>query len=69
MCCATNFCFEVMHPDAMPLDAKLDFVADFCLPSLVASSQPLRLPNTRWELGMSIQIAMVKSLVQMVTHL
>ena len=44
------------------LDAKLDFAADFCLPSPVASSQPLRLPDGRWELGTSIQTAMVKSL-------
>ena len=51
------------------LDAKLDFVVDFCLPSPVASSQPLRLPNGRWELGTSIQTAMVKSSVQMVTRL
>ena len=51
------------------LDAELDFVADFCLPSPVASSQPLRLLDGRWELGMSIQTAMVKSLAQMVTRL
>ena len=51
------------------LDAKPDFVVDFCLPSPVASSQPLRLPDGRWELGMSIQTVMVKSSVQMVTHL
>ena len=36
------------------LDAELDFAADFCLPSPVASSQPLRLPDGRWELGTSI---------------
>ena len=36
------------------LDDKLDFAVDFHLPSPVASSQPLRLPNGRWELGMSI---------------
>ena len=36
------------------LDAKLDFAVDFYLPSLVASSQPLRLPDGRWELGTSI---------------
>ena len=47
----------------------MDFVADFCLPSLVASSQILRLPDSRWELGMSIQMAMVKNLAQIVTHL
>ena len=59
------------HRIQMPcrLDAKPDFVVDFCLPSPVASSQPLRLPDLRWELGTSIQTAMVKSLVQMVTHL
>ena len=53
------------HRVQMPrqLDAKLDFVMDFCLPSPVASSQPLRLPDGRWELGTSIQTAMVKSLV------
>ena len=51
------------------LDAELDFTADFHLPSLVASSQPLRLPDGRWELGTSIQTAMVKSSVQMVTRL
>ena len=36
------------------LDAKPDFVADFCLPSPAASSQPFRLPNGRWELGTSM---------------
>ena len=36
------------------LDAEPDFAADFCLPSPVASSQPLRLPDGRWELGTSI---------------
>ena len=36
------------------LDSKLDFMADFHLPSPVASSQPLRLPDSRWELGTSI---------------
>ena len=51
------------------LDAKLDFSVDFCLPSPIASSQPLRLPDSRWELGTSIQTLMVKSLAQMVTHL
>ena len=30
------------------LDAEPDFVVDFCLPSPVASSQPLRLPDGRW---------------------
>ena len=45
------------------LDAKPDFAADFCLPSPVASSQPLRLPDGRWELGTSIQTVMVKSSV------
>ena len=45
------------------LDAELDFVVDFHLPSPVASSQPLRLPNGRWELGTSIQTVMVKSSV------
>ena len=51
------------HHVQMPcqLDAKLDFVVDFCLPSPVASSQPLRLPDGRWELGTSIQTVMVKS--------
>ena len=42
------------------LDTELDFVADFYLPSPVASSQPLRLLDGRWELGTSIKIAMVK---------
>ena len=51
------------------LDAEPDFVVDLCLPSPVASSQPLRLPDGRWELGTSIQMAMVKSLAQMVTHM
>ena len=51
------------------LDAEPDFAADFRLPSPVASSQPLRLPDGRWELGTSIQTAMVKSSVQMVTRL
>ena len=51
------------HRVQMPrqLDAEPDFVADFHLPSPVASSQPLRLPDGRWELGTSIQTAMVKS--------
>ena len=44
------------------LDAEPDFVVDFHLPSLVASSQPLRLPDGRWELGTSIQTVIVKSL-------
>ena len=43
------------------LDNEPDFVVDFHLPSPVASSQPLRLPDGRWELGTSIQMAMVKS--------
>ena len=51
------------------LDAELDFVADFHLPSPVASSQPLRLPDGRWELGISIQTSMVKGLAQIVTSL
>ena len=51
------------------LDAELDFVADFHLPSPVASSQPLRLPDGRWELGISIEMVMVKSSVQIVTCL
>ena len=51
------------------LDAKLDFAVDLRLPSPVASSQPLRLPDGRWELGTSIQMAMVKSLAKMVTRL
>ena len=51
------------------LDAKLEFAEDFCLPSLFASSQLVRLPDGRWELGMSIQTEMVKSSAQMVTRL
>ena len=51
------------------LDAKPDFVADFHLTFPVASSQPLRLLDGRWELGTSIQTAMVKSSAQIVTHL
>ena len=51
------------------LDAEPDFVADFCLPSPVSSSQPLRLLDGRWELGTSIQTAMVKALAQIVTYL
>ena len=51
------------------LDAELDFVADFCLPSPAVSSQPLRLPDCRWELGTSIQRVMVKSSAQIVTRL
>ena len=51
------------------LDAKPDFAVDFCLPSPVASSQCLRLPDCRWELGTSIQTAIVKSLAQIETHL
>ena len=58
------------HCVQMPqrLDAEPDFAADFHLTSPVASSQPLRLPDDRWELGTSIQTAMVKSLAQMVTR-
>ena len=51
------------------LDAKLGFVVDFHLLSPAASSQPLRLPDSRWELGTSIQMAMVKSSAQIVTCL
>ena len=51
------------------LDAKLDFMADVHLPSSVASSQLLRLPDGRWELGTSIQIVIVKSSAQIVTRL
>ena len=51
------------------LYTELDSVADFYLSSPAASSQPLRLPNGGWELGTSIQTAMVKSLAQIVTHL
>ena len=51
------------------LDAKLDFVVDFYLPSLVASSQPLGLLDSSWELGTTIQMAMVKSSAQVVTPL
>ena len=43
------------------LDTEADFAADYHLPSLAASSQPLRLPDSRWELDTSIQTAMVKS--------
>ena len=42
-------------------DAELDFMVDFYLPSPMASSQPLRLLDGRWELGMSIQTVMVKA--------
>ena len=53
------------HHVQMPrrLDTKPDFAADFFLTSPVASSQPLRLPYGRWELGTSIQMAIVKSSV------
>ena len=53
------------HCIQMPrqLDADLDFMVEFHLPSPVASSQYLRLPDGRWELGTSIQTAMVKSSV------
>ena len=51
------------------LDAELNFVVDFHLPSPEASSQPIRLPDGRWELDTSIQMVMVKSLAQMVTQL
>ena len=51
------------------LDAELDFAADFCPPSPVASSQPLRLADGRRGLGTSIQMAMVNSLAPMVTRL
>ena len=50
-------------------DVLLGFAVDFYLPSPVASSQPLRLPDGRWELGISIQMVMVKSSAQMVTCL
>ena len=36
------------------LDTELDFAVNFCLPSPMASSQPLRLLDGRWELGTSI---------------
>ena len=36
------------------LKAKPDFAANFCLPSLAAINQPLRLPDGSWELGTSI---------------
>ena len=36
------------------LDTELDFAMDFRLLSPVASGQPLRLPDSRWELGTSI---------------
>ena len=51
------------------LDTEPEFAADFYLPSPAASSQPLRLPDGRWELGTSIQMVMVKSSVQKVTYL
>ena len=62
--CTTPPTSALRHRIQMPqqLDAKPDFAADFCLPSPVASSQPLRLPDDRWELGTSIQTVMVKSL-------
>ena len=44
-------------------------MADFYLPSPAVSSQHLRLPDGRWELDSSIQMAMMKSSTQMVTHL
>ena len=43
-------CIQMLHC----LDAKLDFAVDFCLPFPVASSQPLRLLDGRWELSTSI---------------
>ena len=46
-----------------------DFALDFLLPSPAANSQLLRLLDGRWELGTSIQMAMVKSSAQMVSHL
>ena len=51
--CAMLLTSALRHHVQMPqqLDAEPDFVADFCLPSPVASSQPLRLPNGRWVLG------------------
>ena len=69
--CATLPTSALRHHVQMPqqLDTKPDFMADFHLPSPVASSQPLRLPDGRWELGTSIQTVMVKSSVQMVTRL
>ena len=61
--CATPPTSALRHRIQTPhqLDAELDFAADFHLPSLVASSQPLRLPDSRWEMGTSIQTMMVKS--------
>ena len=63
--CAVPPTSALRHCVQMPqqLDAKPDFAADFHLPSPVASSKPLRLPDGRWELGTSIQTAMVKSSV------
>ena len=51
------------------LDTEPDFMADFHLPSPVASSQALRLPDSKWELDKSIQTVMVKSLAQIITCL
>ena len=61
--CAVLPTSALRHCVQMPrqLDAELDFATDFHLPSPVASSQPLRLPDGRWELGTSIQTARVKS--------
>ena len=42
------------------LNAEPDFVVDFCLPFPVASSQPLLMLDGRWELGTTIQAAIVK---------
>ena len=42
-------------------NADPDFVVDFYLPSPVASNQTLRLPDSMWESGTSIQTVMVKS--------
>ena len=69
--CAMPPTSALRHCIQMPrrLDAEPDFALDFRLPSPVASSHPLRLPNGRWELGTSTQTAMVKSSAQMVTRL
>ena len=55
------------------LDAELDFVVKFHLPSPTFGSKPLWLLDSRWygrwEVGITIQVAIVKSFVQMVTCL
>ena len=58
-----------MHPDTAPFGHQARLYGGF-LPALPSGQQPAsQAAGQWWELGTSIQTAMVKSLAQMVTHL